>query len=138
MHLLWKNSELHLSMCDGFALSLSLLQAGSSSPVSSISGFSTNSHLEEAGEDGGMGGGGGGGGKEDRTPRNDPFAGSSGGSSTVSQANDPFAAFSVPGSDHFSSAGLVLPFCYILCNTKKVVYITIGSLRFIHSIIKMH
>ena len=87
-------------MCD-----VTVTQAGSSSPVSSLSGFSTNSHLEEGGEEGGVTGGGGGG-KEDRTPRNDPFAGSSGGSSTTSQANDPFAAFAVPGNDHFSLAGL--------------------------------
>lgn len=70
--------------------------------MSSISGFSTNSHLEETTEDSGVGGGGG---KEDRTPRNDPFASSSGGTSSSTQANDPFAAFSVPGNDHFSIPG---------------------------------
>ena len=74
--------------------------------MSSISGFSTNSHLEEAGEDGGTGGGGGGGMKEDRTPRNDPFAGTGSVSSTTSQTSDPFAAFSLRGGgDQFSSAG---------------------------------
>ena len=83
-----------------------LCQAGSSSPVSSISGFSTNSHLEETGEEGSMGGGGGG--REDRIPRNDPFAGSSGGSSTASLTKYPFAAFSVPSSDHFSLASQLL------------------------------
>ena len=62
--------------------------------------------MEEGGEEGG---GGGGGNKEDRTPRNDPFAGTGSVSSTSSQSNDPFAAFSVsvPGtSDHFSLTGI--------------------------------
>ena len=68
--------------------------------MSSISGFSTNSHLEDTGEDGGTGGGGGGS-KDDKTSRGDPFAGTT----TTSQASDPFAAFSVGGGDHFSSAG---------------------------------
>ena len=92
-----------------YNISASIVQAGSSSPVSSISGFSTNSHLDEGGEEGGTGGGGGGGGKEDRTPRNDPFAGMIGASSSTSQtATDPFAAFSVPGSDHFTSTGITM------------------------------
>lgn len=67
--------------------------AGSSSPVSSISGFSTNSHLEEgAAEDASS--------KEDKQ-RSDPFA-----SATSSTSTDPFAAFSVAGvGDPFTSAG---------------------------------
>ena len=68
----------------------SLIQAGSSSPVSSISGFSTNSHLEDGGEEGG---------REDKQ-RPDPFA-----SSSASSA-DPFAAFSVP-IDSFASSGAI-------------------------------
>lgn len=55
---------------------------GSSSPVSSLSGFSTNSHLDEGPEDGG--------GKEDKALA-DPFA-------STSSAADPFAAFSLPTS----------------------------------------
>jgi len=63
-------------------------QAGSSSPVSSISGFSTNSHLEEGGEEGN---------KEDKQ-RSDPFG-------STSTSTDPFAAFSVPiGGDPFASS----------------------------------
>ena len=69
--------------------SLSLIQAGSSSPVSSISGFSTNSHLEDGGEEGG---------REDKQ-RSDPFA------STSTSSTDPFAAFSVPIGDSFASSG---------------------------------
>ena len=72
--------------------------------MSSISGFSTNSHLEDTGDDGGTGGGGGGS-KDDKTSRGDPFAGMISASTTTSQASDPFAAFSVGGGDHFSSAG---------------------------------
>ena len=85
-------------------------QAGSSSPVSSISGFSTNSHLEDGTEDNtqsssslaaaasSTSGGGGAGGVARDDKKNDPFAG--GGS-------DLFSAFSAPGSsnDPFFSAG---------------------------------
>lgn len=72
--------------------------------MSSISGFSTNSHLEEGGDEGATGGSVGG--KEDRISRNDPFAGTNSVSSTTnSQTHDPFAAFSVPGTDHFSLTG---------------------------------
>ena len=50
--------------------------------MSSLSGFSTNSHLEE----------GGGGSKEDKT-HHDPF------SSTTGATRDPFAAFTLPTTD---------------------------------------
>ena len=56
-----------------------VLQVGSSSPVSSLSGFSTNSHLDEGPEEGGA--------KEDKV-RTDPFV-------STSSAADPFAAFSL-------------------------------------------
>ena len=63
------------------------LQAGSSSPVSSISGFSTNSHLDEPVEDK----------SEDKQRAGaDPF------SSTQTTRSDPFAAFSLPPEDPFA------------------------------------
>ncbi len=71
------------------------LQAGSSSPVSSISGFSTNSHLEDTATEPE--------GKE-APPKPDPFAPSS-----SSSGGDPFAAFSVGAADTFGSAGELSP-----------------------------
>ena len=53
--------------------------------MSSLSGFSTNSHLDEGTEEGG---GAGSGAKEDK--RSDPFATSS------TTPRDPFAAFTIP------------------------------------------
>jgi len=50
--------------------------------VSSLSGFSTNSHLDEGPDEGGA--------KEDKV-RTDPFV-------STSSAADPFAAFSLPSS----------------------------------------
>lgn len=61
--------------------------------MSSLSGFSTNSHLDEGAEEGA-----GGGAKEDKS-HPDPF--SSAGSST----RDPFAAFTLPTSDANSFGG---------------------------------
>ena len=67
------------------------IQAGSSSPVSSISGFSTNSHLDDGGDESSVG-------SKDPTqhqqPSHDPFA-------SVTSGNDPFAAFSLPSADPF-------------------------------------
>ena len=69
--------------------------------MSSISGFSTNSHLEEgAAEDASS--------KEDKQ-RSDPFA-----SATSSTSTDPFAAFSVAGvGDPFTSAGTLTADCWL-------------------------
>ena len=90
-------------------------QAGSSSPVSSISGFSTNSHLDDGAEDNTQsssslaatssitsGGGGVGGGARDEK-KNDPF-----GMTGSAAGSDLFSAFSVPtssSSDPFFSSG---------------------------------
>ena len=71
-----------MQVCKGCPL---YYQAGSSSPVSSISGFSSNSHFDEEGKD-----------------RPDPFA---------SALNDPFNAFLSSGSgDLFGSAGRLSSF----------------------------
>ena len=78
------NANLHLYCCG---------QVGSSSPVSSLSGFSTNSHLEEGLEEGVMG-------KEEKSQQPDLFP-----SSTAGGA-DPFAAFSLPTTgDPFGGKG---------------------------------
>ena len=67
--------------------------------MSSISGFSTNSHLEDTGDDGSSNRGG-----DDRTQtiKADPF----GSTHSSSSAADPFAAFSLPpGSESLFSGG---------------------------------
>ena len=61
--------------------------------MSSISGFSTNSHLDDGGDDSA---GGGGAKLDDNKGRSDPFS--------SNQSNDPFAAFSIPTGDPFSSS----------------------------------
>jgi len=68
-----------------------LSQAGSSSPVSSISGFSTNSHLDEGPEEMTAK-------PEEKRTVADPF-------SSTQAANDPFAAFSLPPGDPFGVSG---------------------------------
>lgn len=73
------------------------LQAGSSSPVSSISGFSTNSHLEEAGGERYDEG-------KDVPPKPDPFA-TTATTTAATGGADPFAAFAVSSSDPFASTG---------------------------------
>ena len=60
--------------------------------MSSLSGFSTNSHLDEGAEEGG------GGAKDDKT-HHDPFA------STGSSTRDPFAAFTLPAADASNFGG---------------------------------
>ncbi len=64
------------------------IQAGSSSPVSSISGFSTNSHMDYGGEDSS-------GKADDKRTGADPFT-------STHTGSDPFAAFSLPPDDPFA------------------------------------
>ena len=62
--------------------------------MSSISGFSTNSHLDEGVEDSSVGSGA----KTEDKRTGDPFA------STQTSSTDPFAAFALPPGDPFTSA----------------------------------
>ncbi len=71
-----------------FTMCLLRIQAGSSSPVSSISGFSTNSHMDDGGEDSSGKG-------DDKRTGADPFT-------STHTGSDPFAAFSLPPDDPFA------------------------------------